>query len=186
MNMKPQYRSVLNIAIFVFLVFADQLTKYFVRVYLMPKGSIPIISGVLELRYLENFGAAFGILQNKKVFFVIITLIIMIIIFYVSRKIYSEIYCKKTESAILKKFIVLDIVLLVLAAGALGNLVDRIRFNYVVDFIYFKLIDFPIFNIADCCVTLSAITLIIIFLFVIKDNDFKHLFPSKKAGRLDK
>ena len=57
-------------------------------------------------------------------------------------------------------------------AGAIGNLIDRISLKYVVDFIYFELIDFPIFNIADCYLTVSSFLLIILAIFYYKENDF--------------
>lgn len=179
MNIKASTISIINILIFVLLVISDQVSKYFVRVFLLPRGSISLIENVLELRYLENYGAAFGILKNQKTFFVVVTIIILLIIMYVIRRIYAEVYNKNIDEKLFKKFRLLDITLIVLSAGAVGNLIDRIRFNYVVDFIYFRLIDFPIFNIADCCVTLSAIMLILLFVFILKDNDFQILFPSK-------
>ena len=67
----------------------------------------------------------------------------------------------------------------VLAAGAIGNLIDRIAYGYVVDFIYFKFIDFPVFNIADICVTLSAFVLVVFFIFFYKEDKNFHLFFKK-------
>ncbi|MBO4834677.1 MAG: signal peptidase II, partial [Lachnospiraceae bacterium] len=70
--------------------------------------------------------------------------------------------------------------LVILAAGAIGNLIDRIAHTYVVDFIYFRLINFPIFNFADICVTLSAIFLIIFLVFIYKDDPEFTIFSKKK------
>jgi signal peptidase II len=68
-----------------------------------------------------------------------------------------------------------------LFSGALGNFIDRIELSYVRDFIYFKLIDFPVFNIADIYVVLSAIALCILVMFVYKDEDFAFLKINKKV-----
>ena len=67
------------------------------------------------------------------------------------------------------------ILLAVLIAGALGNIIDRVRFDYVVDFISFVLIHYPIFNVADCYVVVSAIVLFCLFLFVYKEEDLEFL-----------
>ena len=67
-----------------------------------------------------------------------------------------------------------------LGAGAVGNLIDRMVQSYVVDFLYFKLIDFPIFNVADCYVTAGAILLAILILFVYKDEELGFLSLKKK------
>ena len=73
----------------------------------------------------------------------------------------------------------LKVILLLFVAGAIGNLIDRICQNYVVDFFYFKLIDFPIFNVADIYVTVAAIMFIVLCLFYYKEEDFEFLFPDK-------
>ena len=64
-----------------------------------------------------------------------------------------------------RRFIPLRICMLMIASGAIGNMIDRIRLNYVIDFFYFELIDFPIFNVADIYVTVAAIFLILLILF---------------------
>ncbi len=75
----------------------------------------------------------------------------------------------------------LHITLVFIASGAIGNLIDRIRNDYVVDFLYFSLIDFPIFNVADIYVTLSSVFLVILLLFVYKETDLEFLsFRTKK------
>ena len=67
-----------------------------------------------------------------------------------------------------------------IAAGAAGNLIDRVSQGYVVDFLYFKLIDFPIFNVADCYVTVATAILMVLFLWYYKDEEFEMLFPGRK------
>lgn len=153
----------------VILVILDQITKYFAIINL--KGSQPftIIPNVFQLQYLENYGAAFGILQNQRIFFVITTIITLIIIFILILRIPTH-----------KKYKPLLYILMFISAGATGNLIDRVRFNYVVDFFYFELIDFPIFNVADCYVSVSAVMLVLLFLFYYKDEDFNFLSLKKK------
>ena len=74
-----------------------------------------------------------------------------------------------------KKYIPLKILCGMITAGGIGNLIDRVRLNYVVDFIYFSLIDFPVFNVADIYVTTSMILLLILVFFYYKDEDFQFL-----------
>ena len=79
-----------------------------------------------------------------------------------------------------KRFLPMDIILLLFISGAIGNFIDRVRLQYVIDFFYFKLIDFPIFNVADIYVTVAAFCLIVLFLFYYKEADLEEVFPSKK------
>lgn len=141
------------------LVGLDQFTKYLAVEYLQ-FDSIPIIPNVLELSYVENKGAAFGILKNKQLFFIIVTFIILILMMYYFRKIPLQ-----------KRFNLLRLSLILIIAGAIGNLIDRIYLTYVVDFIYFKLINFPVFNIADSYVSIGAFSLCFLLIFVYKDEE---------------
>ena len=79
-----------------------------------------------------------------------------------------------------KKYTKLQTALVFIAAGAIGNFIDRVSYNYVVDFLYFKLIDFPIFNVADIYVTVFAIYLAVLLLFVYKESDLEFL--SRKSN----
>ena len=79
-----------------------------------------------------------------------------------------------------KRFRLLNVVVILFIAGALGNLIDRIVNNYVVDFFYFSLINFPIFNVADIYVTVAAFMFIILGMFYYKEEDFSLIFPDKK------
>lgn len=147
----------------------DQYTKILAATRLKDQGSIDIIKGVFQLQYLENRGAAFGILQNHKLFFLIGGAIVLIlaILFYL-------------KMPFTNRFRPLRICIVLIAAGAIGNMIDRIRVNYVIDFLYFELIDFPIFNIADIYVTVSACFLVFLILFYYKDEDLDVLFTILK------
>ena len=142
----------------------DQFTKHLAVAHIKEEPII-LIDGVLELRYLENRGAAFGMLQNQQWFFLIVTVITLCIIIYTYIRLPRE-----------RHFTPLRICLITLTAGAIGNMIDRISLQYVVDFIYFKLIDFPIFNVADIFATCSTIVLIILFLFFYSEDDFDLIF----------
>lgn len=152
-----------------FLTALDQWTKYLAVTFLSGKPSIPLIPDVFELHYLENRGAAFGIFQDKQIFFLILTTIYLIGAVWIYFRIPAE-----------KKYTLLHMVLVILTAGALGNFIDRILHHYVIDFFYFSLIDFPIFNVADIYVTVAVILLIISILFVYKEEDLTFLNKKKK------
>ena len=178
--------TIIQILLFLVLIAVDQLTKYWAVIKLKDQPSIPLIKNVLELRYLENNGAAFGFLQNKQWLFYVITMIVLIAIVFVFVRIikqsnqYMQLDAEKIRAKTLKDSAILNYVLVILAAGAIGNLIDRIAHTYVVDFIYFRLINFPIFNFADICVTLSAIFLIIFLVFIYKDDPEFTIFSKKK------
>lgn len=159
----------LDILFFVLLVILDQITKNLAVVYLKDKPAYVIWDGVFELHYLENSGAAFGMLQNQKVLFVSIAAVILVIIGFVLLKLPRN-----------KHYAMLEILLVLIASGAVGNMIDRVQFNYVVDFFYFKLIDFPIFNVADIYVSVSCVLLAILVIFFYKDEDFEFLGKKKE------
>lgn len=162
-------RYLIGIISVLLLVVFDQYTKYLAVIKLKDKEPFILIDGVLQFNYLENTGAAWGILSGKKILFVIVTSLILVFLIYFFVKMPLE-----------KKYNPLKVLTIILIAGAIGNLIDRIRLNYVVDFIYFNLINFPIFNIADCYVTVSVILLIILYSFKYNDNDFDFLKFKKK------
>ena len=78
-----------------------------------------------------------------------------------------------------KLFLPLRKAAVLILAGAIGNFIDRVRYGYVVDFFYFELIDFPIFNVADICVTVPMVAIIVLLLFVYKDEDLNQIFKKK-------
>ncbi len=167
-------RGFIGAVIAAFLIGLDQLTKQLAVTYLKNQPNIILWEGVFELEYLENRGAAFGILQGQKIFFVIFTVIAMTAI--------TWFYLKKIPAD--KKYRYLDIICILLFAGGIGNFIDRVRLNYVVDFFYFSLIDFPIFNVADIYVTVAAFAMILLGMFYYKDEDYDILFPpTKKNGK---
>ena len=180
----------LSVLTIIMLVILDQLTKFQAVVKLKNGSPFVIINGVFELRYLENQSAAFGFdivsffqkifkikyftenpeafLTAKMVIFAIVTIavVILLMIFY-------------SHIPQTKRFLGINLILIFFVAGAIGNLIDRIVNNYVVDFFYFKLINFPIFNVADIYVTVAAFAFIILGIFYYKEEDFEVIFKKK-------
>ena len=152
-------------------VFLDQFTKYLAANHLKEQ-SIPIIEGVFRLQYLENRGAAFGLLQNQQLFFLLVGIITLVLIAYL--------YVRIPHT---KRFLPLRICMISIVAGAVGNMIDRIRLEYVIDFLYFELIDFPIFNVADIYATVATFGLIILFLFYYKEEDLDVVFDLFSRNR---
>ena len=130
----------------------------------LQSGSIPLIPGVLELYYLENTGAAFSLLENAQWLFILIAAVVVVLIGIFLRKL------PKT-----RRHLPLFLTLIFISAGAVGNLIDRIKLGYVRDFIYISLINLPVFNVADMYVTMATAVLILLVLFYYKDEDFAFL-----------
>ena len=170
--MKRASLLVTDFMLFVILVITDQLTKHLAVVRLKNQAAYNLINGILEFNYLENRGAAFGVLQNQKYFFVFVALIFIGVIVFVLIKVPTQ-----------KKYYSLNILLVMIAAGAVGNMIDRVRYDYVVDFIYLVCIQFPIFNVADIYVTTATVILVFQILFVYKTNDFNLLSFNPKKFR---
>ena len=151
------------------LVFLDQITKILAENYLYNKKAFVIIDGVFEFSYLRNSGAAWGMLSGKRVFFLIITVFMLAVVTYAVFRMPN-----------VKKMLPLEIFCILLGAGAIGNFIDRLMLGYVRDFVYFKLINFPVFNVADCYVTISVVLFVILIFFVYQEADFEFLKWKKK------
>ncbi len=150
-------------------VILDQWSKHMASLYLQGTGGVDLIPGVFRLTYLENRGAAFGVLQGQQWFFYIITAVILVVVLLVYMRISAR-----------RKFLPLRVCAVLIVSGALGNLIDRVRLGYVVDFFYFELIDFPVFNVADIFVTMSAVLLAVLLLLYYKEEDLEYIFHSRK------
>lgn len=140
----------------------DQWVKSLAVLYLKDKAPFVVIEGAFEFFYLENRGAAFGIFQNQRWIFLILTALIMVGLVWLYGRIPA-----------VKRYVPLRICIVASFAGAVGNMIDRIKNGYVVDFLYFKLIDFPVFNIADIYVTLSVILAMVLFLFYYNEEEIQ-------------
>ena len=169
MSKRKKMLLLIDSVVLLLLVFLDQISKYLAVKYLKDKPAVPIIKDVFELNYLENRGAAFGVLQNQKICFLILGVIILFAVVFVLFRVPDD-----------KKYNILHVLLILIASGGIGNMIDRIRFGYVVDFFSFVLINFPIFNVADICVTVSMFGLSVLILFVYKDEDLNFLIWNRK------
>lgn len=147
-------------AVVALLVGLDQFVKYLAVTYLQGAPAIRLWPNVFHLTYVENRGAAFGMMQGKQMFFVVITLIVLLGIFW---------YWKQIPNNNTGKWMKVALVLIV--SGALGNLIDRIVLDYVVDMFYFILIDFPVFNVADICVVVGVCLMFPVILFGDVENE---------------
>ena len=151
------------------LIALDQWTKSLVYNQLRINGPVVLIDGVFELLYSENRGAAFGILQGKQWFFLFVAAaVVIVVMFFLSRMPAG------------KRYYPLFLCSVLLVSGAIGNVIDRLMRGFVVDFLYFSLIDFPIFNVADCYVVVAAGVLIFLTGFVYKDEEFDFLSMKEK------
>lgn len=159
----------LELAIVALLIVADMLTKKYIYGYCDKNHNINIITNVLSFTAVKNTGAGFGLLQGQTqaltVISAICSVILLILIFYS--------YPRKNK--------VLRSSLVLICAGAIGNIIDRMFLGYVRDFIYFEPINFPVFNFADSCLTIGTVLLIIYILFFYNQEE-KTIEDAKKAA----
>ena len=167
--MNRKIRITIDIIIMAVLVLIDQLTKKWAVNNLKDADPVILIKGVLQLYYLPsgNTGAAFGILSGHRILFLCIAAAVVGVILFLLIRLPID-----------RRFTVIRILLIFIAAGGIGNMIDRFVLTYVIDFIYFYLINFPIFNVADCYVTVATIILALLILFKYKEEDMKLLEKS--------
>lgn len=157
------------IAVIVFSVYIDQLTKWLAVIYLEGRPSFQIIKGVIQLTYAENKGAAFSMLQNHRWLFISVSAIAIIVML---------VYLFKFRPK--SKLICLGISMLI--GGGTGNMIDRVMQGYVVDFIDFNLINFAVFNGADSFICVGA-GLIILSVIISSVKDIKDAKKDKVNDR---
>lgn len=136
-----------SVAIIILLTAVDQLTKYAAVMTVKVNGPKEFLFGLFQFRYVENTGAAFSSFSDSTVVLTVVTVIILVgcLILLLSKKIKS-------------KF--MNVCLLLVISGGLGNVIDRIINGFVVDFIEPLFVDFAVFNFADCCITVGALLMI--------------------------
>ncbi|MBP5159549.1 MAG: signal peptidase II [Lachnospiraceae bacterium] len=163
-------RTIAAIAV-VLLVFLDFITKRLALAHL-EGGDYVIWDKVLRFSLVHNKGAVFGMFEGASLILAILTLVILavVIVFY-------------DRIPVTKRLFPLRAICIFVIAGAIGNLIDRIAYGFVVDFIYIELIDFYIFNVADIYITVSLFFALLFILFKYKDKDFKWL--KRKASAED-
>jgi len=132
----------------------DQSLKSFIRLNFLVGESMPIIKNILHVTFVRNTGAAFGLFKNSAPFFIIVSMAAIMVMLYLLLK-------SVTKGEFLKNFI-FNFSLILIISGAFGNLIDRIRFGYVIDFIDVRI--WPVFNIADSSITIGSLILILSFM----------------------
>ncbi len=138
----------------------DQIIKFIVTSNMKLESEIKVFGDIFTLHYIRNTGSAWGMLSGHTVILIIVSIFAILVIGYVFMNIYQP------------RYLALRLCLAMILGGALGNLIDRIRLKYVVDYLYFKLIDFPVFNFADIFVTVPVILMVLLVIFKYKGNDF--------------
>ncbi len=147
------------------LVIIDQIIKYFVSAYLQPVGSVSVIDNLFSLTYVENKGVAFGMFSDMRWVFVALTsALLAIIIFYMFKK--------RPKG----KFFYICAALII--GGGIGNLIDRIFYGYVIDYLSLSFFP-PVCNFADYCITAGTIMLVIYLLF------FSDVLDSSKKAKIN-
>lgn len=136
------------------LVAIDRASKVLVPALLEGGKTVTLIEGVIELRLLEggNTGAAFGILKGGTGFLIIVTVVLVLALLYILC--FKKVYSRLMRAAVL-----------LITAGGIGNLYDRIAHGSVTDFFNLLFVDFPVFNVADCYVTVGSVILVAALLF---------------------
>lgn len=159
----------------------DQLVKFWTIKYIELHDKIVIWEGVFELTHIRNEGMAWGLLQNQQILFIALTPVALLAFAYF--------YFRTPFTG---RFIPIRIAELLLAGGAIGNLVDRmfrgeaLFKGNVVDMFYVKLIDFPVFNVADSYITIACVLLVVLVLFYYKDDEFNQMFGLPKKSVKEK
>ena len=143
----------LNLLIPLIGIVADQIVKYWAATDLQARGTIPLWEGVFHLTYCENTGAAFSMFSGQRWLLLAVTLVLLVGLLYALHKNWMQNAFGRTS-------------LRLIISGAIGNMIDRILLGYVVDLFDFRLINFPIFNVADIllCVGVGMMVLYILFM----------------------
>ena len=143
----PLKIKICSLAVILILVAVDQIIKHFVDMYLKPVGSVTVINKIMQLSYYENDGAMMGIMGGKTLTMTVLAVVCLTVISFV-------IFSGKIKPGVDYCCIIL------MMAGGLGNIIDRIFRGYVIDYIEVLFVDFYIFNFADCLVTCAAVLII--------------------------
>lgn len=170
MKIKKQH-LILSVIALCSLLLADQYTKQLAISHLKGQEPFVIISRVLEFSYLENTGAAFSSFAGRQTLLICLTTLVITLLIW-----------KYLTLPAGKRYLPLRLCMLLILGGAVGNLIDRIRNQYVVDFIYFVPIDFPKFNVADIYITVGVAILAALLFFYYTDEELEALFAVRSKN----
>jgi len=149
---------ILLASIAMIVIIIDQWSKSYVKTHMLPGMSIPVLDNIFHITYVLNAGAAFGILENQQMFFVIIAVVMLGVTLYFFRQIPVS-------------FRLMRLGLSLLAGGAVGNVIDRVQTGYVVDFFDFRI--WPVFNVADIAIVTGVACIIYTLTFMSFPNTKK-------------
>ncbi|MDF2876406.1 MAG: lspA [Sporomusa sp.] len=144
--------GVISVAVIIF----DQWSKQYVQSHMLPGMSIPVVDNIFHITYVLNPGAAFGILENQQMLFIVIALIMLGLTVYFFKQIPH-------------KFRLMRLGLSLLAGGAVGNVIDRVQTGYVIDFFDFRI--WPVFNVADIAIVTGVSCVIYTLIFMSFPNE---------------
>ncbi len=153
-----------DILTIIIIIAGDRVSKFFVLKNLLDRPSYSLIPGICELRYHQNYGLAFGLFSGQKIFLLSIATFVVIVCCYLILKMPSK-----------KAYSKASILLSMIIAGTIGNMTDRIMYDYVIDFIYLKFKIFPIFNISDIFITLAVLIMLFLLIFHYHERDLNFL-----------
>ena len=157
-------KQLTGLAAVIAIVALDQWTKALAVLHLKDQADINLIQGIIELHYLQNYGASFGMLQNRTVLFAVFTTIVlgaMLILF--------------VRLPLTRRYDALRWTMVMLFGGAVGNFIDRLRLGYVVDMIHFYWFEFPVFNVADMFIVVSCALLMILMMFYYQEDELDFM-----------
>ena len=146
---RSQFDIILSLGTTLLIVFFDRMTKFFFTDLLSYGESLPIIKNVFHMTLIHNTGIAFGFFKDQGIVFIIIPIIAIILL------VFNIFYYRQNDEALSRPYIIAFSLIL---GGAVGNLIDRIAYGYVIDFIDFRI--WPVFNIADSAITIGAVIIL--------------------------
>ena len=152
--------NIIPIFITILLILLDQGTKLWALESLKPIHSMTVVDGILDMTFVENRGVAFGMLAGQRWLILVLTGVIAGALIYFYRTLPKK-----------KAYLPLRAALLLVLSGAVGNIIDRVFRGYVVDFFEFTFFDWPVFNVADIYVVAGVILMVLLIVFVLKDED---------------
>lgn len=160
MKRKTILTIIVEVLLILVFVSVDLLTKTFIYEPINAGApDIVLINNILKFTAVQNTGASFGIFKGNAIILAIVSLIIIIVVFIIQMFSLTKLKDKTFRFG-----------LILIVAGGIGNIVDRFLLGHVRDFIYFELIDFPVFNIADSCLTIGCVLIIIyVIIYYVKD-----------------
>lgn len=170
MKKKNQIKEwIVGITGILLLVLFDQWTKALAVLHLKGQQALSLWEGIFELSYVENRGAAFGVMQDQQTIFLVLTIAVIILMIGIVLRMPTG-----------RRYLPGKVTILFLGAGAIGNFIDRVSQGYVVDFFYFKLIDFPVFNVADIYVTVAVAVMAYLLLFYYTEEELDGMLRFRR------